>query len=331
MLKNEIAKLDVEPKRTNTENIKNSIRKLREQIDLAKSTPETCPTCRQPWPEKIDLDIDTATAQLEEKISRLNVMEKQNNCFELVQELEAIDFKLDLSMEEVKIAIDSINNEDSYRELQDLSEYTEIKEPKRYTGTSMSYASTQNKYAARLEDLAEVDEPVEVNLSEVTTEIRGLKQQLTLQQSIQETQKRYQTIVETYKDQLEQDKETSEELKRFIKFIDQYRKAFGQNVIPLLKTTVSNIVAYLTDNKYQNIEINSDYGIVDYDYYSGSEQDSINFALRLAIAKVSRLGKFDSMLLDEIAASFDAAKEQKLLDVLKKQDMQLIYITHGDI
>jgi len=51
----------------------------------------------------------------------------------------------------------------------------------------------------------------------------------------------------------------------------------------------------------------------------------------LAIAQVSRLGSFKVMLLDEIAASFDAQKEQRLLDILKQQPNQLIYITHGDI
>ena len=51
----------------------------------------------------------------------------------------------------------------------------------------------------------------------------------------------------------------------------------------------------------------------------------------MAIAKISRIGPFNSMLLDEVASSFDNDKEELLLDLLKLSDNQLIYISHGEI
>jgi DNA repair exonuclease SbcCD ATPase subunit len=87
----------------------------------------------------------------------------------------------------------------------------------------------------------------------------------------------------------------------------------------------------LTEDKFNNFTINKDYSIENYDEFSGSEADSAALALRMAIAKVSRIGKFNSIILDEVAASFDTNKENLLLELLKTTTNQIIYISHGEL
>ena len=77
--------------------------------------------------------------------------------------------------------------------------------------------------------------------------------------------------------------------------------------------------------------INQDYSVSGYDVYSGSEADAASFAIRMAIAKTSRIKNFNSVILDEISSSFDTQKEEILIDLLKQSSNQIIYISHGDI
>ena len=101
--------------------------------------------------------------------------------------------------------------------------------------------------------------------------------------------------------------------------------------MPLLEDNAGKIVSYLSEGKITNFSLNEDYSVDGYDKLSGSEEDSADFAVRLAVAQIARLGSYNTMVLDEVAASFDSVKENKLLDILKATQMQLIYISHGDI
>ena len=124
---------------------------------------------------------------------------------------------------------------------------------------------------------------------------------------------------------------TVKKLQDFVAFIASYRKSFSGKVLPLLEDNAGKIVSYLSEGKITNFSLNEDYSIDGYDKLSGSEEDSADFAVRLAVAQIARLGSYNTMVLDEVAASFDSVKENKLLDILKATQMQLIYISHGDI
>ena len=124
---------------------------------------------------------------------------------------------------------------------------------------------------------------------------------------------------------------THKDLEKLSKFTDNYRKEFTKNVVPLIHDNAEKIFNYLTADKYSNFRINQDYSIDGYDVYSGSESDAASFAIRMAIAKTSRIKTFNSVILDEISASFDTQKEELLIDLLKQGSNQIIYISHGDI
>lgn len=138
-------------------------------------------------------------------------------------------------------------------------------------------------------------------------------------------------ILETYEDLYNKTTKDLSNLKKFVKFIDQYRKEFSQNVIPLIEDNAKIIFNLLTEDKFNDFVINKDYSIENYDELSGSEADCAALALRMAIAKVSRIGKFNSIILDEVAASFDINKENLLLELLKTTTNQIIYISHGEL
>ena len=198
---------------------------------------------------------------------------------------------------------------------------------KRALGISVAEAQKQNDFNETIKNNPDVTEPepVVVNRQPVI----DLKAELAMHRKNLQTQEAHKQVYLEFIDLKTEAQERKTELLNFIKFIDQYRKAFGANVIPLIAGNVSKIVNYLSDGKFSEIVINKDYSIEDFDIYSGSEQDSISFALRLAISQVSKLGTFKTMLLDEVAASFDAEKEARLIEVLKQQPNQLVYITHG--
>tara|TARA_B100001250_G_C19802170_1_gene791611 strand:+ start:25 stop:1716 length:1692 start_codon:yes stop_codon:yes gene_type:complete len=139
------------------------------------------------------------------------------------------------------------------------------------------------------------------------------------------------SVYETYGDLIDTTKNKLHNLEKLSKFTDDYRKEFTKNVVPLIHENAEKIFNYLTADKYSNFEINQDYSVSGYDVYSGSEADAASFAIRMAIAKTSRIKNFNSVILDEISSSFDTQKEEILIDLLRQSNNQIIYISHGDI
>ena len=139
------------------------------------------------------------------------------------------------------------------------------------------------------------------------------------------------SVFETYGDLIETTKNKLHNLEKLSKFTDNYRKEFTKNVVPLIHENAEKIFNYLTADKYTDFSINQDYSVDGYDVYSGSEADAASFAIRMAIAKTSRIKNFNSVILDEISSSFDTQKEEVLIDLLRQSNNQIIYISHGDI
>ena len=300
------------------------IKELASQVDIYKlncNIPEECPTCKQPWPTKATVDLKKQ-AKLVDQLEENLIRDKgEQHCFELEEELR--DTKVpELSWQELQEASVSLEHKASYLRLKELEDVADEFETPCLV-RAIDYVRQQE--ALRVKIAVEATKPTAPDVQEARTNVAKLE---SLQRSY-EMYMRDKIIEEEYTGLLGESIDKVDELKKFIKFIDLYRKSFGAKVIPLLEKNVSSIVNYLSEGKYTEVKINNDYAIDDFDFYSGSEQDSVSFALRLAISQVSRIGDFKTMLLDEVAASFDAEREKLLLEVLKQQDTQLIYITHG--
>ena len=322
----ELGKLDCVPKAHDLNKLRLEISAKDKIFDLNKNIPEDCPTCKQPWPTKATVDISMLLEEIQAMEAELSQQQREQRAHELT----VGNIKPDMTQQEIDETISSVTNKDKWLRLQELDGYDELKKIEGFH-TDMPGAREQKQIADRLKEMEDVTEPEAVDLEPLRFRIKELKSNMTLAADLIKRESGYQAVQEEFSSLRNEADEHLEGLKQFIKFIDQYRKAFGANVIPLLEENVSSIVSYLSEGKYDKIKINNDYGIDNFEFYSGSEQDSINFALRLAIAQVSKLGNFNTMLLDEIAASFDDQKEQLLMDILKQQSTQLIYITHGEL
>ena len=314
------------------EDLKYELQNLHGEIQDLEQSPNKCKACGQDMPDKA-----ITAKRLKDAITKYEKLEKSYKL--KVKE----DLKYELQSEycdpEIELDID-VDQAIEYVELKHKYErYEEIKDYKFIKTMSLDYIESEletwRKHKVALDkletysDITEAPEPVDVgtvmnNLNKLNNELHKAEQSLRSQEIAkavhEEFHKHYLELGVTIND-----------LKNLVKFIDTYRKEFSENIVPLLAENVSKIMAYLTEDKYEEVVINKDYSIEKYDFFSGSEEDSVNFALRLAIAQISRLGTFDTMILDEIAASFDSVKENLLLDILKTTDMQLIYISHGDI
>ncbi len=325
LLKVELDKLNCKSVNHDLDKLRLDLKALEKEYGLNVNIPKNCPTCKQSWPVE-PVDIKLILKEISALTDTLDQAKREQRAYEITQQI----FEPEMSYTEVTKAISSVTHKDNYLKLQKLEEYKELK-TKEIFRVDIIKAREQKTIAIRLKELGDVTEPTKIDLAPIKTEIDKANIKFKGVHITLRKQMEYKAIEEEFTDLKNDADEHLENLKSFIKFIDKYRKAFGANVIPLLEQNVSNIVSYLSEGKYDKIKINPDYGVDDFEYYSGSEQDSINFALRLAIAQVSKLGNFNTMLLDEIAASFDTERETLLMDILKQQSNQLIYITHGEL
>ena len=182
-----------------------------------------------------------------------------------------------------------------------------------------------------LEQLQGITEPEKVDISDIELVKRSKWKALNNARNVVVDAEKNKSVHETYGDLINNTKNNLESLEKLSKFTDNYRKEFTKNVVPLIHDNAEKIFNYLTADKYSNFRINQDYSIDGYDVYSGSESDAASFAIRMAIAKTCRIKTFNSVILDEISASFDTQKEELLIDLLKQGSNQIIYISHGDI
>jgi exonuclease SbcC len=120
------------------------------------------------------------------------------------------------------------------------------------------------------------------------------------------------------------------------------RSDLNAQMRPELSDIASGLMAELTDGRYSELELDSDYNIIVHEegvakpVISGGEEDLANLVLRLAISQMiaERAGQPLSLLvLDEIFGSLDDARRLNVLELLRKlhdRFEQVILITHID-
>src|SRR5690606_15917847 len=95
--------------------------------------------------------------------------------------------------------------------------------------------------------------------------------------------------------QAEEKRRLREELDLMYSEFSEFDKFVAQRVSPRLSDTTSDIVAEMTDGKYDRVVFNEDYGIEVYDQsgdrfaletFSGGERDAISLAARLALSRL---------------------------------------------
>jgi len=148
---------------------------------------------------------------------------------------------------------------------------------------------------------------------------------------------------EKYKYKLEELKSKRSErlhLQALADAFDKLRAELNDRIRPELESVASELLAVITDGRYNVVRVNNDYKAVIVDdgeekpVISGGENDIVNLALRLAISQMiaDRAGQsFSLLILDEVFGSLDETRRDNvvaLLQSLKNRFEQIILITH---
>jgi len=294
-----------------------------------EALPSCCPTCKQDMP-----DMSKEILILGKKVAKKRKDLEAKKTILAVSSLNNQLYKGKHTLKVVESMLVSIVNKETYLSLQEM---TEVTEPEKST-VSTSFLKSQLvdlKFdlgmLGRLDEYSDVTQPEKVAFIDYKRSIRVLSGKIESLRVDVSTIENSLAVLAEYKKDLDATLEEKETLDAFIKFIGEYRAAFSAKIIPMLEENANKIINYLSDGKLKKLNLDSSYIIQGYDLYSGSEEDAANFALRLAIAQISRIGSYNTIILDEIAASYDSVREDRLLEVLKATEMQIIYISHGDI
>lgn len=144
----------------------------------------------------------------------------------------------------------------------------------------------------------------------------------------------------------EEQRRVREELDLMYDEFSAFDRFVAQHQSPMLSDLTSDIVAEMTDGKYDRVVFDEDYGINVFDEsgesfaletFSGGERDAISLAARLALSRMigSQANNPPGFLvLDEIFGSLDAERRERVLTLLGQHSheyfRQMFIISHID-
>ena len=275
--------------------LRDSYVKSKTQYEELRDIDKNCPTCNQEIPDftEISAKRDKAKITMKDSEEKGKIASISTKKFQLEQKL----FKCKYA--DISKVIEDYNKSHYLEELEDYKEVSNPKKP--------------------------------IDSKEFKAEISKLKSSIFDVKNRLKRKEEGKIVHDTYSSIVVETKESIDKIVNFVEFIDNYRREFSKNIVPLIETNASKIFKFITDNKYEDFSLDSSYNIVNYDTYSGSEADTASLALRMAIAHISRIGSFNSIILDEVASSFDHGKESLLVELLETTKQQIIYISHGSV
>lgn len=115
-------------------------------------------------------------------------------------------------------------------------------------------------------------------------------------------------------------------------------------ISPAISMTMSSLLGYLTDGKYDKVTLDEDYNVFvnrngqdqPYHMFSGGEKKLFSLVQRLAISQIitrqRSTNNFEFLALDEVVGSFDSDKQFTVLESLQKINgifKQIFMITHN--
>ncbi len=139
---------------------------------------------------------------------------------------------------------------------------------------------------------------------------------------------------------------THEELNLMYTEFSEFDKFVAQHLSPMLSDITSDIVAEMTDGKYDRVIFDEDYGIKVFDQsdegfaldtFTGGERDAVSLAARLALSRI--IGQQATnppgfLVLDEVFGTLDTARRERVLTLLGQHSSeyfrQMFVISHVD-
>ena len=144
----------------------------------------------------------------------------------------------------------------------------------------------------------------------------------------------------------EEHRRVREELDMMYNEFSAFDRFVAQHQSPMLSDLTSDIVAEMTDGKYDRVVFDEDYGIDVFDQsdegfpletFSGGERDAISLAARLALSRM--IGQQAAnppgfLVLDEVFGSLDTLRRERVLTLLGQHSTdyfrQMFIISHID-
>lgn len=216
--------------------------------------------------------------------------------------------------------------------------------------------------AAGLEQLL-AESPIDDDaIADLDDELTQLQQEGQRQRAVRENHHRERLTVQNDIRQIDidQDRLTSvakraeearvaaDDLSHMYDEFNEFERFVARRVRPQLEDMTSELVRVVTENKYESVVLDDNYGIEVYDgtlgpypieHFSGGERDIVALAARLALSRLigSQAANPPSFLvLDEVFGSLDRDRRGNLLDLLgslagsAESFQQLFVISHVD-
>lgn len=178
-------------------------------------------------------------------------------------------------------------------------------------------------------------------------ELRGQEQRLLEQLSeAAHSMQRFQDEVQRARDYQRQADERASEASRMDEMdfmLAEFYRELTARVRPALEAEASDLVCTLTDNKYNRLEFDANYGVQLYDglsdaysieRFSGGEADIVSLSARIALSKLISSRSSEALgfiVLDEVFGALDAGRRYNVLltlDRLKRVFGQIFIISH---
>jgi DNA repair protein SbcC/Rad50 len=351
-------------------NIKKKQDELIDKIEkiekLGRSSP--CPTCTRPLNEhydelmkmfnkdraKLEKELTDKKEEFKTKKHSAGKLEEKKKDWEekaesLEEEIKSTINKLDEKVAELKVKNEEIASlEGEIKRLPDLK-----KEKQKYLKNNARLTEESKSLSKDLKDLGfdqEKYEEEKERLNELNEECSDLATKIERQKGeIKTDAQKLKAVVEKITKQ--------KKLRKLIKGIKvlnfrlmaleplflEFQNQLLSRIRPILESETGSLLHKISEGKYSGVELDQDYKIFIYDKgekyginrFSGGEQDLVSLCLRLAISRLiaekSGSRKINFLILDEIFASQDEDRRQKILTAmhaLSSQFRQLFLVTH---
>lgn len=258
--------------------------------------------------------------RLKEELERLENLRQKST--EVVSELKRLP-QVQKKIEELRQKVDSAQREG--KKLQEALVALRFSEEEYRTAESDLEQKRKELHATELA-LKDVRHQLEISQKEIDQIKREIEDTVKLEQEIKgwQTGQRY--------------------LEKLDLLFSEFRVSLIGRIRPTLSRYARDLFLELSENRYEDLELDEDYEIYIYDRgekfpmnrFSGGETDLANLCLRIAISLLiceSSQAGFSFIILDEIFGSQDLLRKENILSALaklKNRFAQIFLITHID-
>jgi exonuclease SbcC len=336
------------------ENILDIIKKKKEINTIGKNA--TCPTCERLLGEQYNFLINKYNNEISEKNKKIRILnnsiEKEQKNLEIqIKQKNALEKKKEYFFNELRLYDKlknniKINQEELKKEQNEINiinnKLTKIKDIKFDYKEYNNFKNKMKKYYSNYQKRLHIFENKKDELNQIQLKNQINKNDVKLlNQIIKNTNEKIKEV-KNKKQKIANENKQIANLKMLNQIMVSFRSFLILRIRPILSSYATDLFSYLTNGKYQDVELDDFYNIIIYDRgipysikrYSGGEEDLANLCIRLSISEVitERSGSFfNFIILDEIFGSQDTIHQQniiKSLKILSSKFKQIFLITH---